>query len=887
MEACWPPFLFHVIASGGRKAPRGNLLYKWLIRIDKQILFTGDCFGHTCPGVSAGDNLPRNDIFSICGYNSPAMDSKTLHVLEYPKILKRLKAYCDFSASMELARALEPTDSYDLALARLAETTEARRLFSVQDIGIGGAHDIRPAADLAARGGVLDPQQLLDVKSTLISCREIKKSLERKTDEYPRLAGLAAGLPESHGIVDAITRVLSERGEVLDSASPKLGTLRREIKIAHDRLMSRLQRYLTESANKLQESIITQRDGRYVIPLRAEFKGQIKAVIHDQSSSGATLFVEPLPVVELNNTMRELQLQERDEERRILFELSAQIGGHREELTYGVENLAMLDLIFAKAKYAEELKASEPVLSQRPNVKRQKVSNKGDAIESSDVQRSTFDVPHIKLIHARHPLLEPATVVPIDVDPKPGTRAIVITGPNTGGKTVSLKTVGLLALMAQSGLHVPAQSGSELPCFHAVYADIGDEQSIEQSLSTFSGHITNIIHILKQIDHRSLVIFDELGAGTDPQEGAALARAILSHLLETGCTVLVATHYPELKTFAHSTDGVVNASLEFDIQTLRPTFHLTIGLPGRSNALLIAQRLGLSQPIIDTAKGEINPEDLRADKLLDDIRKERNRTSRERQKLEKARDKLESQTKEIEKRLDKIEDERREVLAKARAEGELEVAVLRKNIDSLKSQLKKAKQPLEVLKAIEEKVETMEEKIEAPVERQTSNVIRPPSLITRHSSLQLGERVLVSTLNADGVVTALGESDAEVQIGSLRVRARLVDLVRKSSESVISEQSSVTRHPSHVTSSPAVSSPGLELNLRGKLVDEGLDELERYLERAFSAGLLFVRIVHGKGTGRMREAVRNALKSSPYVSSFEEPKDTEGGAGVTVAKMAK
>src|SRR5512134_2603031 len=417
------------------------------------------------------------------------MDSKTLSVLEYPKILERLRAFCDFSASMELARTLAPTDSYDLALARLAETSEACRLFSVQDVGVGGAHDIRPAADLAARGGVLDPQQLLDIKSTLISCRELKKTFERKTAEYPRLSQIAAGLPETHGVVDAITRVLSDRGEVLDSASAKLASLRREIKIAHDRLMSRLQKYLTDSANKLQEPIITQRDGRYVIPLRAEFKGQIKAVVHDQSSSGATLFVEPLPIVELNNSMRELQLQERDEERRILYELSAQIAEYREEFVYGLENLAMLDLIFAKAKYAEEMKASEPLL-HKDESKRMKDEDKSK-IEN---RKSS-----IRIINARHPLLDPNTVVPIDVDPSPGTRAIVITGPNTGGKTVSLKTVGLFALMAQSGLHIPTQSGSELPFFHAVYADIGDEQSIEQSLSTFSGHITNIIRILKQI----------------------------------------------------------------------------------------------------------------------------------------------------------------------------------------------------------------------------------------------------------------------------------------------------------------------------------------------------------------------------------------------------
>ena len=795
------------------------------------------------------------------------MDAKTLKVLEYPKIRERLKSFCDFSASMDLALELEPTDSYDLALARLAETTEARKLFSIQDVGIGGAHDIRPAVEMAARGGMIEPQQLLDIKSTLISCRELKKTFEKKEDEYPRLFQIAEGLPESHGIVDAITRILSDRGEVLDSASPKLATLRRDIKVAHDRLMSRLQKYLTDSGNKLQEPIITQRDGRYVIPLRAEFKGQIKAVVHDQSSSGATLFIEPLPVVELNNKVRELELEARDEERRILYELSVQVAEYADEFKYGVENLAVLDLVFAKAKYAEELKASEPVLHQSAGAVRES--------------------PLLKLMQARHPLLGHETVVPINVDPQPGTRAVVITGPNTGGKTVSLKTVGLLVLMAQSGLHIPAESGSELPFFHDVFADIGDEQSIEQSLSTFSGHITNIIRILKHIDHRSLVIFDELGSGTDPQEGAALARAILNHLLETGCVTLVATHYPELKTFAHSMDAVVNASLEFDIKTLRPTYKLTLGLPGRSNALAIATRLGLPQPIIASAKGEINPDELRADKLLDDIRKERNRTSRERQKLRKQRDKLEQQNQELEKKLEKIEDERRDVLAKARAEGELEVAVLKSNIDSLKAQLKKAKQPLEALKAIEEKVEEVEEKIESPVERRQTIDRRPSSSSVVGRPLSLGERVTVSTLNTDGVVTALGESDAEVQIGSLRVRARLVDLVRKGRAEESPEEKKVQKEEGRQRIMANTESPGLELNLRGKLVEDGLLELERYLERAYSSGLLFVRVVHGKGTGKMRDAVRRALKESSYVSSYEEPKENEGGAGVTVAKMAK
>jgi DNA mismatch repair protein MutS2 len=626
----------------------------------------------------------------------------------------------------------------------------------------------------------------------------------------------------------------------------------------------------------LQEPIVTQRDGRYVIPLRAEFKGKIKSIIHDQSSSGATLFIEPLPVVEANNQIRELQLAERDEERRILAEVSAQVGEHVTELKYGVENLAVLDLAFAKAKYAEELHASEPKLQDLSKVKSQKSSD----LRPSTLRQAQDIAFDLKLIDARHPLLDPNNVVPIDVDPAPGTQAIVITGPNTGGKTVSLKTVGLLVVMAQSGFHIPAQSGSELPCFHSVWADIGDEQSIEQSLSTFSGHITNIIRILKKMDSRSLVIFDELGSGTDPQEGAAIARAILSHLLESGAMTLVATHYPELKTFAHGTDGVVNASLEFDIKTLRPTYKLTLGLPGRSNALLIAQKLGLPQSIIDDARAEINPLDLRADKLLDDIRKERNRTSREREKLEKARAKLETQTRDLEKRLEKIEDERRETLAKARAEGELEVAVLKQNMDSLKSQLKKAKQPLEAIKAIEEKIEKIEEKVEAPVERRISKA-------EGQSSVRLGERVTVRSLNAEGLVTALGESDAEIQIGTLRVRARLSDLIRKSQEKqdAGNEKRVVKENSSTHISSRATSSPGMEVDLRGLMAEDALDKMERYLEQAFLSGLPFVRIIHGKGTGRLRQAVREALRGHEYVGAFEEGGSTEGGEGVTVAKM--
>jgi DNA mismatch repair protein MutS2 len=845
------------------------------------------------------------------------MDSKTLSVLEYPKILDRLAANCAFSASADLARKLQPSTRLDEVTRLQAETREARLLIATADASIGGAHDIRKAAELARRGGVLEPQDLLDIKSTLVSARDLKKTFgkPRPSDAlaeahppkgrvrakethapdtaYPYLAEIALGLPETLGLVDSISRTLSDRGEVLDSASAKLGSLRREIKVAHDRLMTKLQRYITDArtASLLQEAIITQRDGRYVIPLRAEFKGRIKSIIHDQSSSGATLFVEPLPIVEANNDLRELQLQERDEERRILAELSLLVGQHADELIWGVESLALLDLAFAKAKYAEEMHATEPVISDQLSVISKKPSaNKVEA--SPDTRHSSPDTRHssLRIFQARHPLLDPATVVAIDFDLPENTRAVVITGPNTGGKTVALKTVGLLVLMAQSGMHIPAQDGSEISLFHAIYADIGDEQSIQQSLSTFSGHITNIIRILKHADPRALVILDELGAGTDPQEGAALARAILAQLLERGITTLVTTHHPELKTFAHNTEGVVNASVEFDLKTLRPTYQLTIGLPGRSNAIAIAQRLGLDLKIVEAARSEVHPDDLRSDKLLDDIRRERNRASRERDKAIKARQKTDEINRELEKKLENIEDERREVLAQARAEGELEVAVLKRNLESLKGQLKKARQPLEAIKEMEQKVEAMEQKTEAPVERRPKTEDRRPILSSILRPLSLGERVRVGTLNAEGVVTALGESEAEVQIGSLRVRARLVDLERRvtsdqpalskvEGSSVISVQSSVPRPPSPATS------PGMEISLRGMMVEDALDALERYLEKAYLAGLPFVRIVHGKGTGKLRAAVRAALRGHAYVKSFEEGGDKEGGEGVTVAKI--
>ena len=808
------------------------------------------------------------------------MDTKTLTVLDYPKILARLADFCDFSASAELASALQPTPEFEDASARLAETSEARKLLSQQDVTIGGAHDIREQVDLAARGGVLDPKELLDVQATLIAMRDLRRYFDKHAESYPSLADVALRLPAPAGLVEAISRCIGDTGEVVDSASPKLYDIRREVRIVHDRLMARLQRFLTDPATvqKLQDTVITQRDGRYVIPLRAEFKGQIKSIVHDQSATGATLFVEPLVVVELNNNYREVQLAERDEVRRILAELSGQVGLLAGEIVPGVTALAELDLAFAKAKYADEIHASEPILHSAGSRKSRVES------DPSSTNNPQFA---IRLLQARHPLLDPANVVPITIDPAAGTFAIVITGPNTGGKTVTLKTVGLLAAMAQSGLHIPAESGSELPCFQAIYADIGDEQSIEQSLSTFSGHITNIIHILKKADKRSLVILDELGAGTDPQEGAALARAILADLLSQGITTFVATHYPELKTFAHTTPGVVNASLEFNVQTLRPTYKLTVGLPGRSNALAIAQRLGLPQAIIDAARAEVNPDDLRADKLIGDIHRQRKIAFKESEKAERARSEARRLERELAGRLEKIEEERQKVLERARGEGVLEVEVLKTQLEMLKSELKKARQPLDAVEAIEEKVELAEEKISQPKKQKTKSE-------KAAGALAVGEKVVLRNLGTEGVISSIDGDEAEIQAGPLRMRVSLDEIKRKVVEvgepeaggkkkPAVTPQSSSVKRQSSIAFAP---SPGLELNLRGQRAEDALDMLETYLDKAYLAGLPFVRIVHGKGTGKLRQVVREVLKDHPHVRSFEEGGEKEGGSGVTVVKLA-
>lgn len=820
------------------------------------------------------------------------MDTKTLAMLEYPKILARLAEFCAFSASAELALALQPVADVEEARARLAATTEARKLLALHDVSVGAAHDVRAQVDLAARGGVLEAKELLEVQATLVAMRDLRRFFEKHEASFPHLAEIALRLPAAAGLVEAISRAIAPNGEVLDEASPKLTGIRREARLAHERLLARLQRYLTdpETASKLQDTVITQRDGRYVIPLRAECKGQIKAIVHDQSSTGATLFVEPLAVVELNNAYRELQLAERDEIRRILAELSAQVGALAGEIIPGVAALAELDLTFAKAKYADSLDASEPILvefgrrtvdgGRKTVAGKRRVEEQGPQ-QLGDGPRATGESATVYLLRARHPLLDSKAVVPITIDLPPGAFALVITGPNTGGKTVTLKTVGLLALMAQSGLHIPAESGSSLPCFRAIFADIGDEQSIEQSLSTFSAHMTNIIRILKQADERSLVILDELGAGTDPQEGSALARAILSHLLERRVTTFVATHYPELKAFAHTTPGVVNASLEFDIQTLRPTYQLVIGLPGRSNALAIAERLGLPRAIVEAARAEVSPESLRADRLIADIARQRKQAIKERAKAEKLRAEARRLERELAERLEKIEEERQKVLAQARAEGELELEVLKAHLAVIRDALKKARQPLAQVKEVEKQVE----EIEDALQEQKRAAVRS-SAAQSWPAIVVGESVVVKKLGIGGTVMALDGDEVEIQAGAVRVRARQDEVERR----VAPERSDFAVMAS-AESKPLASllppSPGTELHLRGMRAEDALAELDSYLDKAYLAGLPFVRIVHGKGTGKLRQAIRQALRHHPHVLAFEDGREEEGGAGVTVVKLGE
>jgi DNA mismatch repair protein MutS2 len=782
--------------------------------------------------------------------------------------LHTLSAHTSFSAGREKALALEPTSDHEEIERRLETTREARALFDDRPgTSVGAAHDVRPLAADAERGKVLPPGDLLDVRDTLAASRGLYRTLNRLENQFPHLARAAGRIRPCQEVIEEINRCIDDQGNVRDEASPALARIRREVDIAYDRIQAKLDNIIQSSKNAsyLQEAIITRREGRYVIPLKAQFKDKIPGVVHDRSSSGVTLFIEPLSAVDLNNAWRELQLEEEEEVRRILAALSHLVGQHAEEIGETVGALADLDVAFAKAKYAEAIDASKPELVA--------FADRADEHPGSTVH----------LLGARHPLLDPEEVVPIDVDLDQETHVLVITGPNTGGKTVSLKTVGLLTLMAQAGLHIPAESGSALSPFEGVYADIGDEQSIEQSLSTFSAHMTNIISFLDQADSRSLVLLDELGAGTDPAEGSALARALLEHFRRRKSTTLVATHYPELKTYAQLTPGVRNASVEFDAETLSPTYRLTIGLPGRSNALTIARRLNMPEEIVEEAREMVSPEDLRTQDMLDDIHRLRMEMAREREEAHAARTEAKQVANELRERLATIEEERQEILRQARQEAEEALETVRAEVRQLRSRLRAAAAPVEAVSAVEEKLKSLGAKMPTA---KPLGTLAPPQVSEESEEgverpIRAGDTVWVRPLNSKGEVLRVDDGEAEVQVGRARTQVSLSALELREAE----EPEPVSEGVQVSAATPA--SPGRSIDLRGCTVDESLSQLDHYLDQAMRAGLPEARIIHGKGTGTLRRAVRAFLADHPLVRDYEGADYREGGEGVTVAKIVK
>jgi DNA mismatch repair protein MutS2 len=691
----------------------------------------------------------------------------------------------------------------------------------------------------------------------------LHRSLGRLELLYPHLAMRAALMQEMPVIVDSIARSINDRGEVADSASDALTRIRHDLTTLRARLMDKLQRFITSPSNAkiVQEPIITQRDGRYVIPVRAESKGRLPGIVHDTSASGATLFIEPLAVVEMGNRVRELEREEAREIERILRELTALVAAYADSIDVTVEVLAELDLAFAKARYSEEIRGIEPRFAS--------------PAPAAGKTKSAAQDRGLSLVNARHPLLDPNTVVPISVSLGSEFSILVITGPNTGGKTVTLKTVGLLGLMAQSGMHIPVEEGSRLPVYDGIYADIGDEQSIEQSLSTFSSHLKNLVEILREADAASLVLLDELGAGTDPVEGSALARAVLMNLLESQIPALVATHYAELKAFAHSTPGVQNASMEFDLDTLSPTYRLTIGLPGRSNAFAIASRLGLDRNIIERARSALSRGDVELETMLGQIRTAQQEAASARAHADIARRDAELLAAQARRKVAEAEKSRAEILEQAHADAQAEIQLAREELERLRQEWRAVSLTRDFVENEETKLNALADQLPA-----APKPVTPPALVSRPGEIEVGDQVWVARLGKAGRVASIDSDGAEVQVGNFRVRLKPDEL----GEKVAAPPARQEPPASHITL-PEVESPGVEVSLRGMRADDALDKLEKYLDRAYLAGLPYVRIVHGKGTGTLRKLARDLLREHPLVAEVREAAPHEGGEGVTIAKL--
>jgi DNA mismatch repair protein MutS2 len=792
------------------------------------------------------------------------LDEKSLEMLEFHRVKEIIAGFTSFPASRKLALDLPCSTDYSRISLLLGQSAEARRLLLQEgEFPTGDIVDSREEVRMAARGRVLEPLVLVSIGQTMAVTHRLHSRLGQISDEFPLLWDVARHIVPLSQLEKDISRCLTPDGEVLDSASPHLATTRQQLRTTRQQLHKHLEAIIRSARGRriVQEPIITEREGRYVIPIKMDSRREIRGIVHDVSNTGATVFIEPWTTIEAGNELRELVVAEQREIERILQELSARAGAHEDGICSNIALAAEIDLVLAKARYARQAQATEatPVLF-----------SDGNSPKSSETGI-------VRLIKARHPLLG-EKAVPLSVEMGRDFSILVITGPNTGGKTVALKTIGLLSLMTQAGLPIPASEESCIPVFDGIFVDIGDEQSIEQTLSTFSWHMGNIIRIISQATGHSLVLLDELGTSTDPAQGSALAQAILRHFLANGTIAIATTHYSDLKAFAHATPGLQNASLDFDPDTLAPTYHLTVGIPGGSNALATAARLGLSSDIIDDARGVLAQGTQELETLLVDLTRQKEHAESQRRDLEKVRHEAERQNKELQSRLQRLQAEERTVIQEARDRVVREVATLQQEIRRAASQLRKtrAKETLEegqrVLAAVREQLK--DEKWQPRATDETGE-----ELINRVSP---GDIVWLKEANVPATVLSVSikTRQLEVQAGSTRIKLGIEGVAR-----VTAPTGSNKGQPAPAVITSKLRSVPAELHLRGKRAEEVEWLLNGYIDDASLAGLHEVRIVHGSGTGTLRNIVRELLPYHPLVKSFRPGGRGEGGNGVTIVQL--
>ena len=793
------------------------------------------------------------------------MNEKALRTLEYTKIIERLTELAGSSIGKELCRNLKPSSNLAEIEAAQKQTSDAlSRIYQRGSISFSGVQDVRGSLKRLEIGGSLSALELLRIAKLLETTSRVKSfgRLENSDREKDSLDDMFDGLQPLANLYNEIYRCILSEDEIADDASPALAKIRRSIRQTNDRVHTQLASLVNGSSRTyLQDAVITMRNGRYCVPVKSEYKGQVPGMIHDQSSTGSTLFIEPMAIVKLNNELRELELQEQKAIEAVLAELSNMAAAENENIADNFRILTQLDFIFARAMLSKSYNGTEPIFNEKG---------------------------HINIKKGRHPLLDKKSVVPIDIWLGKDFRLLVITGPNTGGKTVSLKTVGLFTLMGQAGLHIPAFDHSELSVFDEVFADIGDEQSIEQSLSTFSSHMTHTVSILKEATDRSLVLFDELGAGTDPTEGAALAIAILNELHSRGTCTMVTTHYSELKVFALTTPGVENGCCEFSVETLRPTYRLLIGVPGKSNAFAISGKLGLPEHIIEDARSRISEQDESFEDLLSDLEHSRITIEKEQEELARYKAEAASLKAQLEKKQERLDSAKERILAEANEKAHTILREAKEYADeTIKNFNKYGKAAGVSISDMERERTRLREKMNAAEKNMAKKTPAKVKKAVDPKALRVGDSVKVLSLNLKGTVSTLPDAKGNlfVQMGILRSQVNLRD-IEPIDEPVITA-SNFNRTGSGKIKMAKSSSVGIELNLLGKTSDEAISELDKYLDDAYIAHLPSVRIVHGKGTGALRKAVHNYLRRCKIVDEYHLGEFGEGDAGVTIVTFKK